>query len=118
MNQGGMYLMNLASGTSMNPASWPGPMFMPRLGSWDLMLMGQAFLVDTQQSSPRGGDKFYSANWFMAAAEHNAGGGSFMVQVMLSLDPATITGRFYPELFQTGETAFGRPIVEIGRAHV
>ncbi len=29
---------------------------------------------------------------------------------MLSLEPATITNRFYPLLFQQGETAFGKPI--------
>jgi hypothetical protein len=117
MNQGGMYLMNLASGTSMNPTSWPAPMFMPQLGSWNLMLMGQAFLVDTQQSGPRGGDKLYSPDWFMGTAEHSAGSGSILIQVMLSLDAATITGRLYPELFQTGETAFGRAIVDGQHPH-
>src|SRR5438045_804458 len=50
MNAAGMYLMNMASGTSMNPESWQMPMLMPRLGSWSLMLMGQAYLVETQQS--------------------------------------------------------------------
>ncbi len=55
------------------------------------MFMGQAFLVDTQQTGPRGGDKFYSPNWGMFAASHDAGSGSFMFQFMLSLDPATIT---------------------------
>ena len=113
----GMFLMNQASGTSMNPISWPMPMFMPRVGTWNLMLMGQMFLVDTQQSGPRGGDKLYAPGWFMGAAEHRAGGGSFMVQVMLSPEPATITGRRYPELFQTGETAFGKPIVDGQHPH-
>jgi hypothetical protein len=117
MNPTGMYLMNLASGTSMNPQSWPMPMLMPRLGSWNLMLMGQVFAVDAQQSGPRGADKFYGANWFMTSAEHSVGRGSFMVQLMFSLDPATITGRRYPELFQTGETAFGQPIVDGQHPH-
>ena len=35
------------------------------------MFMGQAFVVDTQQSGPRGADKFYSANWGMFAASHD-----------------------------------------------
>ena len=35
--------------------------------------MGQAFVDDTQQSGPRGGDKFYSSSWFMTSAEHAAG---------------------------------------------
>jgi len=47
----------------------------------------------------------------MASLEHKAGAkGSFMAQVMLSLDPATVTDRQYPLLFQTGETAFDRKI--------
>lgn len=117
MNEAGMYLMNMASGTSVNPQSWPMPMLMPRLGSWNLMLMGQAFLVDTQQSGPRGGDKFYSANWFMGSAEHSLGRGSFLFQAMLSLDPATVTNRRYPLLFQTGETAYGKPLVDAQHPH-
>jgi len=117
MNLAGMFLMNQASGTSMNPQSWPMPMFMPRIGSWNAMVMGQAFLVETQQSGPRGRDKFYSANWLMGTVEHSIGTGSFMAQIMLSLDAATVTGRLYPELFQTGEMAFGRPIVDGQHPH-
>src|SRR5581483_5181240 len=71
-----MYLMKNASGTSMNPWSWPMPMLMAMPGSWQLMFMGQAFLVDTQQSGPRGADKFFSTNWFMGSAEHSLAGGS------------------------------------------
>jgi hypothetical protein len=82
-----------------------------------VMLMGQVFLVDTQQSGPRGGDKFYSANWFMSSAEHKAGNGSFMFQAMLSLDPATVTHESYPLLFQTGETAYGSPLVDAQHPH-
>ncbi len=117
MNQAGMYLMNMASGTSMNPQSWPMPMLMPRLGSWNLMLMGQAFIVDTQQAGPRGGDKLYSANAFMISAEHAVGNGSLMFQSMFSLEPATVTNRSYPLLFQTGETAYGRPLVDAQHPH-
>ena len=117
MNEAGMYLMSMASGTSMNPLSWPMPMLMRRSGSWNLMLMGQAFIVDTQQSGPRGGDKLYSPNAFMFSAEHSIGNGSLMLQSMLSLEPATITNRSYPLLFQTGETAYGRPLVDAQHPH-
>ena len=117
MNSSSMYLMGLSSGTSMNPQAWPMPMFMRPAGTWNLMFMGQAFLVDTQQSAPRGGDKLYSTNWWMASAEHRLGRGSFMVELMVSLEPATITERRYPELFQTGETAFGAPIVDGQHPH-
>src|SRR5579864_3768112 len=122
MNMGGMSqaedsLMNLASGTSMNPESWAMPMLMRNGDGWRLMFMGSAFLVDTQQTGPRGSDKFFSESWGMFAASHQAAGGTFMFQLMLSLDPATVTERRYPELFQTGETAFGRPLVDAQHPH-
>jgi hypothetical protein len=93
------------------------PMIMTEAGNWSLMFMGQAFLVDTQQSGPRGGDKFYSPNWFMTSAIHAVGDGSVMLTAMLSLEPATITNRSYPLLFQTGETAYGRPLIDAQHPH-
>jgi hypothetical protein len=117
MNPAGGYLMGQASGTSMNPPSWAMPMLMLNPDDWSLMFMASAFIVDTQESGPRGADKFYAPNWGMFAASHDLGGGSFMFQLMLSLDPATITGRRYPELFQTGETAFGQPLVDAQHPH-
>jgi len=81
------YLMNLSSGTSLNPLAWPMPMLMQRKASWSLDYMGQAFLVETQQSGPRGGDKLYSTNWGMASAQHSLGSGQGMFDAMLSLEP-------------------------------
>ncbi len=117
MDETGMYLMSMASGTSMNPQSWTMPMLMPRVGSWTLMLMGQAFIVNTQQSGPRGGDKLYSTNAFMVGANLQLGKGSVMFEAMFSLEPATVTNRSYPLLFQTGETAYGRPLVDAQHPH-
>jgi len=118
MNPAGMYLMSLSSGTSSNPAAWPMPMLMTHFGSWNTMFMGMGFVLDTQQSGPRGGDKLYSPNWFMASAEHPVGQkGAFDFNLMLSLDPATITGERYPLLFQTGETAYGKPLVDAQHPH-
>ncbi len=118
MNPASLYLMNLASGTSVNAAAWPMPMLTTHFGSWNTMFMGTGFLVDTQQTGPRGGDKLYSPNWFMASAEHRVGErGAFQVDLMLSLEPATITGERYPLLFQTGETAYGKPIVDGQHPH-
>ena len=106
-----------ASGTSFNPASSPMTMAHFAAGGWNFAAHGVAFLVDTQQSGPRGGDKLFSANWFMGEASHAAGGGTFRVRSMLSLDPATITSGRYPELFQTGETWRGVPIVDGQHPH-
>ena len=112
-----MYLMDTSSGTSRNPEARSLPMVMMPKGSWSLMFMGQGFWVDTQQRSPRGGDKVYSTNWFMTSTEHPLAGGTVMLETMLSLEPATVTNRSYPELFQTGETAYGRPLVDSQHPH-
>ena len=118
MNPAGMDLMNVASGTSVNPEAWPMPMIITHFGSWNTMFMGEGFLVDTQQSGPRGGDKLYSPNWLMGSAEHRAGkDGAFQLDLMLSLEGATIADRRYPLLFQTGETAYGQPIVDGQHPH-
>lgn len=117
MNAAGSFLMGQSSGTALQPAAWPMPMLMTRSGGWDLMWMGQAFLVSTQQSGPRGGDKIYAANWGMLGAVHRLGRGSVMLRGMVSLDPLTVTDRQYPLLFQTGEGAFGKPIVDGQHPH-
>lgn len=117
MNRASMFLMGESTGTGYQPAAWPMPMLMNKIGDWHLMWMGQAFLVDTQQSGPRGGDKLYSPNWGMLGATHRLGKGALMLRSMLSLDPATVTDRRYPLLFQTGETAFGRAIVDGQHPH-
>ncbi len=113
----GAFLMQMASGTSMNPRSASIPMVMEQTGAWQWMFMGQGFAVDVQQTGPRGRDKFYSTNWMMSSVEHRLGQGSVMVQSMLSLEPATVTDRSYPELFQTGETAYGVPLVDAQHPH-
>jgi hypothetical protein len=53
----------------------------------------------------------------MVSARHALAGGSILIQSMFSLDPATVTSERYPELFQTGETAYGRPLVDAQHPH-
>ena len=105
------------SGTSAEPDSTPTPMLMTMKGDWTLMFHGVAWLADVQQSGPRGFDKFFSTNWFMPMAQHDLGPGQLTLRAMFSLEPATVTGRRYPELFQLGETAFGKPIVDGQHPH-
>ncbi|HJU09759.1 MAG TPA: hypothetical protein VJ728_02720, partial [Candidatus Binataceae bacterium] len=109
--------MSESSGTSFQPEAWPMPMRMTSAGSWSLLWMGQAYLITTQQSGPRGGDKVYSSNWGMLGGVRKLGRGSIMLRSMVSLDPLTITDRRYPLLFQTGETAFGKPLVDAQHPH-
>jgi hypothetical protein len=105
------------SGTSVEPISTPAPMLMTKRGRWMLMFHGNAFVLDQQQSGPRGGDKLFSTNWLMPMAQRKISRGVFTVRTMLSLEPATVTGRRYPLLFQQGETAFGTPVVDGQHPH-
>jgi hypothetical protein len=105
------------SGTSAEPNSTPTPMLMTMKGPWMLMFHGEAFLNALQQSGPRGSDKVFSTNWFMPMAQRQLGRGTLTVRTMLSFEPGTVIGRFYPELFQQGETAFGKPIVDGQHPH-
>jgi hypothetical protein len=110
-------LHHTSSGTSTEPNSTPTPMLMAFKGNWTLMFHGAAWLSELQQSGPRGFDKLFSTNWFMPMAQHSLGPGQFTVRTMLSLEPATVTHRRYPELFQVGETAYGKPIVDGQHPH-
>jgi hypothetical protein len=110
-------LHHATSGTSAEPNSTPMPMMMTVRGPWMLMFHSNVFITDEQQSSPRGGDKFFSTNWFMPMAERHLGPGQLTVRAMFSLEPATITDRRYPLLFQQGETAFGVPIANGQHPH-
>jgi hypothetical protein len=105
------------SGTSAEPNSTPMPMLMSMHGPWMLMLHGNAFLADTQQTSPRGAGKLFSTNWGMLMAQRSLGPGQLTLRTMLSLEPATVTGRQYPLLFQQGETAYGLPIADGQHPH-
>jgi len=110
--------MHATSGTSAEPNSTPVPMLMTHRRGWMLMFHANVFVLDEQQEArSRNGDKFFSTNWFMGMAQHQAGSGNFTIRSMLTLEPATITNRRYPLLFQEGETAYGRPIADGQHPH-
>jgi hypothetical protein len=103
-------LHHATAGSSAQPNSVDEPMLMASKAGWTWMFHGTAFLSDLQQSGPRGYDKLFSTNWFMPMAQRRFGRSELTLRTMVSLEPATVTRRFYPLLFQQGETAFGRPI--------
>jgi hypothetical protein len=103
-------LHHSTSGTSAQPNSTAEPMIMLPKGNWLFMFHGVVFVNALQQSGPRGYDKVFSTNWFMPMAQRRFGRSELTLRTMLSLEPATVTNRFYPLLFQQGETAFGKPI--------
>ena len=103
-------LIHGGSGTSAEPNSVEHPMIMFEKDGWMLMFHAIAFINAEQQSGPRGYDKVFSTNWFMPMAQRELGFGRLTLRAMFSLEPATVTGERYPELFQQGETAYGKPI--------
>jgi hypothetical protein len=105
------------SGTGAEPAGTPVDMVMAKKGAWMVMFHASVFVLDTQQTSVRGGDKFFSTNWFMPMAQRKLGPGELTLQGMFSLEPATVTGEQYPLLFQQGETAYGLPIEDGQHPH-
>ena len=110
---GGWY----ASGTSIVPRSTPIDMLHRQVGQWSVMYDAVAWAVYTNQTGPRGRDKFFSPNRAMLMASHKAGPGMLTIRGMFSLEAATITNRRYPLLFQTGETAHGIPIINGQHPH-
>ena len=113
-----VFEQHLSSGTDVEPISTPREMLMWKKGAWMFMLHGTVFLNEIQQTGPRGGDKFFSTNWFMPMAQRKLGGkGVLSLRTMLSLEPATVSERRYPELFEQGETAYGRAIVDGQHPH-
>jgi len=111
------FLMQQATGTSRNPQSVPHEHLMMPYENWMLMAHGQVFVSQVVQTGPRGGDRFFSTNWIMGMADRPLAGGHLMVRSMFSLEPLTVRKAGYPELFQTGETANGRPIVDAQHPH-
>jgi hypothetical protein len=105
------------SGTDAEPNSTPVEMLMHKEGNWMLMFHGVMFLNELQQTGPRGADKLFSTNSFMPMAQRKLGRGTLTLRTMVSLEPATVSNRRYPELFQQGETAYGKPIVDGQHPH-
>src|SRR5262245_13152050 len=75
----------LSSGTSIQPkvTSEFEPMVHTSFGNWIFMFHANAFVVDRQQTGPRGADKFYSANWMMPTLMRQVGRSSVTLRTML-----------------------------------
>lgn len=105
------------SGTARMPGAEPAePGLHAMKGDWMLMAHGSVSAQYTDHSGPRGDDKFYATSMLMLMAEREADWGRFQARTMLSLEPA-MNARGYPNLFATGETAGGEPLVDRQHPH-
>jgi len=108
---------NSGSGTSWQPVSVPEQMWMIGRRGWDLMMHGQVFLTYNQQGGPRGEGKAESVNYFMFMEQHSLGKGRLVFRQMFSAESLTSPHPGFPEIFQTGETYHGRPLVDHQHPH-
>jgi hypothetical protein len=88
----------------------------PLGGDASLMLHGFVWPVYTDQSGPRGDDKFYVQSMAMATVSGSFDGGRYMARTMMSLEPA-MRHDGYPNLFASGEVAYGEPLVDRQHPH-
>ncbi|MEQ1539191.1 MAG: hypothetical protein ABL928_09705 [Sphingorhabdus sp.] len=106
------------SGTSLLPDREGGHTGLHIMLDDDFMLMahGYAWGVYTDQSGPRGGDKAYVQSMAMLTAQKETDWGRLQLKSMMSLEPL-MKNRGYPNLFATGETAGGEPLVDRQHPH-
>ena len=105
------------SGTGWQPASVPANEWMLMHGGWELMAHGVIFAGYNQQGGPRGAGKAESVNWGMLMEQHKLAGGTILLRQMLSAESLTSPHPGFPELFQTGETYHGEPLIDHQHPH-
>jgi hypothetical protein len=105
------------SGTAWEPASVPEREWMLMRGGWMLMAHGEIFIDYNQQGGPRGEGKAESVNWEMLMEQHQLGAGTILFRQMFSAESLTSPHPGFPELFQTGETYHGEPLVDHQHPH-
>jgi hypothetical protein len=120
MNMPGMASGNAVagSGTSLLPSA-QGAMHGLHVmtGGWMLMAHGYALGGYTAQSGPRGDSGAVAGSMAMFSAERDWSSGTTLAfHTMFSLDPV-LGPRGYPDLFATGETAHGEPLVDRQHPH-
>jgi hypothetical protein len=109
--------LHAGSGTAWEAASVPEHEWMLMRGGWELMAHGVIFTDYNQQGGPRGEGKAESVNWGMLMEQHRLGRGTILLRQMFSAESLTSPHPGFPELFQTGETYHGEPLVDHQHPH-
>ena len=85
---------------------------------WTWMTDGSIFFgYNYQQRKFTDFSAWESQNWFMLAGQHPLVRGTFAFDAMMSLEPFTLDKIGSPEVFQTGETYHGGPIIDRQHPH-
>ncbi len=105
------------SGTSRLPGAGGGMHGLHLMsGNWMLMTHGTVSLQYTDHSGPRGDQHTYVTSMAMLTAQRDADWGRIQFKSMFSLEPA-MDAAGYPNLFATGETSRGLPLVDRQHPH-
>jgi hypothetical protein len=119
MAPGALFAPRDSSGTAWVPNNTPMFGVHRRLGTWEAMVHGNAFLYyfaeggEEHRSSQQGG----SINWIMGMARRPVGTGRVGLRAMVSAEPWTVAGCGYPDLLATGETCDGETIHDRQHPH-
>lgn len=88
----------------------------PRPG-WTFMQDASVFVMFNHQGSPRGETELKAPNWWMGMARRSIHRGMLTVNLMFSLDPATVGEQGYSHIFQVGETYQGNALIDHQHPH-
>lgn len=105
------------SGTSVAPTAAKMYMWSFRTGDWFWMAHGSAVGGFNHQDGPLGTNTWTAPNWAMLMGSRYLGPGTLDLRLMGSLEPLTLPPGGEPELFQTGETYLGQPLVNKQHPH-
>lgn len=105
------------SGTTLQPLSTSMGMWSWEHSGWHWMLHGNALLSLNAATGLRGYASPSLANWWMVMGSRVMGPGIADLRFMGSLEPATTPSGGTPQLFQTGETFGGRPLIDRQHPH-
>jgi len=90
----------------------------PPAATWQWGVSGNAFVgYNYQRREFTDFDEFESQNWFMASGVGNLGASRVRLTGMVSFEPFTVRDLGSPQVFQTGETFGGAPLIDYQHPH-
>jgi hypothetical protein len=84
---------------------------------WTFMQDANVFLMFNNQGSPRGETEVRATTWWMGMGQKSIGKGRLTLNLMLSLDPATVGKQGYSHIFEIGEAFEGNPLIDHQHPH-
>ena len=84
---------------------------------WTFMQDAVVSLMLNNQGSPRGEREVKAPNWWMGMGQRSIGKGQLTLNLMVSLDPATVGKQGYSHIFEIGESFEGNALIDHQHPH-